>query len=235
MNSVLTQPPPDAPEPPPDHYPRRFLWFKAIAIIGLVFVLLSLGLGLMNMVRSRATTTSAVYNATEVGKALANFEASYGKFPDASTAAAVSAKTSTPLTLGSSTANQLFRQLLVTMPHPSEEIFWAETSITPKPPDEIFTSNSTALRPGESAFAYIAGLSSSSGPTTPVLVCPLLPGSLLFDPKPFHGQAVVLHADHSVAVYPIDPTGHVLMGSLDIFDPRQAFWHGKAPDIKWPE
>jgi hypothetical protein len=63
----------------------------------------------------------------------------------------------------------------------------------------------------------------------------LIPGTTQFDPKPFKGIAVILHADASVTKEPIDKTRRVMIGGKDIFDPSQPFWAGKVPDLKWQE
>jgi hypothetical protein len=63
----------------------------------------------------------------------------------------------------------------------------------------------------------------------------LLPGKLLFDRTAFNGKAVILRLDNSATALQIEKNGQVLVGGMDIFDPRQPFWHGKKPDVKWPE
>ena len=64
---------------------------------------------------------------------------------------------------------------------------------------------------------------------------PLVTGTQKFDPKPFGRMATVLFADGSVQALPIDNNGDVILNGMSLFDPRQPFWRGKAPDIKYPE
>lgn len=72
---------------------------------------------------------------------------------------------------------------------------------------------------------------------------PVVPGTWKFDPKPFNGEAIILFLNssgaglpgNSATVLPIDKNGDVLLNGMNLFDPRQPFWRGKAPDIKWPE
>ena len=64
---------------------------------------------------------------------------------------------------------------------------------------------------------------------------PLLKGQKKFDRSCFKGRAVILFLDHSARALPIEKDGHVLINGMDIFDPRQPFWKGKTPDLKWPE
>lgn len=64
---------------------------------------------------------------------------------------------------------------------------------------------------------------------------PLIRGKTIFDRGQFGGKAVVLFLDNSAKALPIEKDGRVLLNGMDIFDPRQPFWKGKVPDIKWPE
>jgi hypothetical protein len=35
---------------------------------------------------------------------------------------------------------------------------------------------------------------------------------------------------------PINSSGKIILtNGLDLLDPRQPFWDGKAPDVKWPK
>lgn len=172
-------------------------------------------------------------NLRYIGPALFQFEAKYGCFPDATTASKVKADTGTPLTLGSATSNQLFRQLLASGFN-NEKAYHAKINGSRKP-DNLFHDDAHALAPGECGYAYIAGFDSSCDPGTILVVCPLIPGTTLFDPKPFGGKAVILYADCSATVMNIDPSGRVMWRGKDIFDPSQPIWKGKAPDIKWQE
>jgi hypothetical protein len=152
---------------------------------------------------------------------------------DASTAVDVKDSTGTPLTLGDSSSNQLFRQLLATVGR-GEIIFWAPTSRDSTKPDSIIDSDTSALAPGECSFSYIAGRS-RFGTGTPVVMIPLIPGTTRFDPKPFGGKAVVFFVDEDVRMFPIEPDGRVLVNGRDLFDPAQPYWRGIPPDLKWPE
>ncbi|MEK7952565.1 hypothetical protein [Luteolibacter soli] len=51
----------------------------------------------------------------------------------------------------------------------------------------------------------------------------------------YDDKAVVLFVDGTRKNLPVDKHGHVQLNGMDIFDPRQPFWKGTAPDIKWPE
>jgi hypothetical protein len=180
-----------------------------------------------------ANLVSTMNRGGSLGLALEEFDFAYGRYPDASTAAAVKAATCTPLTLGDGSSNQLFRQLIATGLK-SEKPFraWIPGS---HEPDDRFDDDAHALAKGECGFAYIAGLSSSSSPGAPLLVCPLIPGTTRFDCEPFNGKAIVVRVDNSISSFRIGKEGRVMIDGMDLFDPRQPYWQGKAPDIKWPE
>ena len=119
-------------------------------------------------------------NIRSLGLALYEFDREYARFPDASTAPLVKASSGTPLTLGHSSSNQLFRQLIATGLK-SEKSFYARIDGS-KRPDDLFHDDAHALAPGECGFAYIAGLDGSMAPETPVIVSPLIPGTTALIP-----------------------------------------------------
>lgn len=239
VNSRLPpQPPPDAPAPPPGEAAlasrrkmKAILWVAGLCLLPFVLIAILVVLSLPQ--RKAADRTSALNNIRSVGCALYEFDSEYGRFPDASTAPLVKATTKTPLTLGHSSSNQLFRQLIA-IGLKSEKPFYAAIAGFKKP-DDRFLDDAHALAPGECGYAYIAGLDGSMAPETPVIVSPLIPGTTRFDPKPFGGKAVILRLDNSARSETIDSSGRVMSGGMDIFDPRQPCWGGKAPDIKWQE
>lgn len=209
---------------------RSIIWLGVISIFGLAMFWV---LPKVFTKRGPHDLWEAMNNLRQINFSLLEFEHDYHRFPDDSTRAFVKEDTATPLTLGDGSSNQYFRQLIA---HgvKSEKPFWAKTATTFKKPDDVSSSDSTALSPGECGFAYIPGLSSTSDPATPIVMTPLLKGRTTFDPGPYRGKAVILFPD-SVKVLPIDRSGRVMVGGMDIFDPRQPFWKGKAPDIKWQE
>ena len=171
-------------------------------------------------------------NLRQIGILLFAFEEEYGRSPDATTIPAVRAATGTTLALGDSSSNELFRQLLATVGG-SEKIFWAKTATTPKKPNDVLGAD--ALAPGECAFTYIAGLTYTGDPETPIVMAPVIRGTWKFDREAFGGRAIVLHLNGSATALPIDKNGDVILNGMNLFDPRQPFWRGKAPDIKYPE
>jgi len=174
----------------------------------------------------------AISNLRQIGLTLFAFEEEYGRFPDATTIPAVKEFTSTTLALGDNSSNDLFRQLLATVGR-SEQIFWTKTPATRKKPNDVLGED--ALVPGECAFSYVAGLTSSGDPEAPIVMAPLIRGTWKFDREAFGGRAIVLFLDSSATHLPIDKNGDVLLNGMNLFDPRQPFWRGKAPDIKYPE
>ncbi len=241
MTTPLPQSPPDPPVPPPDatglrlrRKARRIWWLGGISIFVCLGIVLP-GWVTISGQRAKADLHEAYANMRCVGCMLVEFDTEYASYPNASTAADVKAATSTTLTLGTATSNQLFRQMLAGGGGKSEKPFWAKTAISPKKPDDDFSSDATAFAKGECGFTYVAGLDASSAPDAPVLLCPMIPGSLTFDPEPFRGKAVILTVDNAAHIYDIDQHGRVIVNGMDVFDPKQAFWKGKTPDVKWPE
>lgn len=242
MNPMLPQPPADRPAPtqPGPEAMDSIIKAKMIAWLGVLSIAICLVVvGAPRVFRTRCHTRcgrpEVINNIKQIGAMLLEFDTEYGQFPDAATIADVKTATSTPLTFGCATSNDLFKQCLAGGGGKSEKPFWAKTAISPKKADDVFGTDSNTLVKGECGFAYIAGLSVSDDPATPVVMTSLLPGKLLFDPKPFDGKAVVLLLDNSARMLPIEKNGKVMLNGMDIFDPRQPFWKGKKPDVKWPE
>lgn len=216
-------------ERPP--YPWRNVLFGvgAVAVLGWLIAPAIIPRG-----KRPADRAEAYNNLRQISVLLFEFEDEYGKLPGESTIAAVKANTNTSLDLGSSSSNQLFRQLLA-VGLKSEKPFWCKTEWSKKKPDDIFTVGK-ALEPGEVGFAYIAGLSSKTDdPLTPLVVTPLIPGTTRFDLKAYGEKAIILRLDNSTSPLPIRKDGEVWVNGMNLFDPRQPFWKGKAPDIKWAE
>jgi hypothetical protein len=210
------------------------LWVGGISVV-LMLIVGSAPLWLR--ARKNSTRTEATHNIRQVHLALLDFDADYGRFPDASTIVDVRTRTHTTLTLGTSTSNDYFRQLIAAGVAPSEKIFWTKTPATPRRPNDILGAD--ALKKGECAFAYVAGLTTSSDPETPVAITPMIPGTFRLDSKAkdFGEKAVVLRIDGSAKSETIKAsTGEVLIpGGKTLFDPSLPHWHGKRPDLKWPE
>lgn len=231
---MTPEPRPDAPTPqaPP---PKRPGSNRAIHVALFLVIAITVALFLwLTIARNpkAANLDQAFRNLRSLSISLYAFDEEYGSFPDASTAVDVKDNTGTPLTLGDSSSNQLFRQLIATVGR-AESIFWAKTSRDSKKPDNIIDS-ATALAPGECSFSYVSGLSSADT-GAPVIMTPLIPGTTRFDPKPFGRKAVVFFVGDDVQILPIDPDGRVLVNGRDLFDPAQPYWRGKIPDLKWPE
>ena len=176
----------------------------------------------------------AVSNARQLGLALFEFDTEYGKFPDSSTVTAVRRNTGSTLTLPDHTSNDLFAQLIASGIVTTEHMFYAKAKFMRRP-DDVITTDATVLAHGECAFAYISGLSTADDPSAPLAFGPVIPGTSTLDRKSCEGRAVVLKIDNSAANYPINSAGKIIVNGLDILDPRQSFWRGKAPAVKWPK
>lgn len=184
--------------------------------------------------KPRANLTEAISNARQIGFALFEFQSVYGRFPDSATAAEVRRKTGSTLTLGGRTSNDLFAQVMTSGMSESERIFYAPAKSAIRA-DDIYNTDAAVLEHGECAFAYICGVDPTGDPNTPLAFGPVIPGTKTLDRNSCFGKAAVLKADNSVTSLPIDSFGKITYNGLELLDPRQPFWHGKAPDVKWPK
>jgi len=213
---------------------KKLIWlFGGVSILGIV-LMVQCGRWILKNAHGGTSRAEALNNIRMIGIALTDFETDYGRFPDATTIPAVKLATKTPLSLGTDSSNQLFRQLLVTGLKKTEKPFYIETKHTTRP-DDRFDTDETALAKGECGFGYIAGLSSSLDPGIPVVMSSMLPGTGKFDPSAFKGKSIVLRLDHSATPLQISRTGTVASRGADIFDPALPMWNGVKPDLKPPE
>ena len=223
----------DAPSSSERHFPKDRL--SALHWLGLVLAAVMLALMILPVVlrkRVDEQVPPGFYQLRQIHLALHEFAEDYGRFPDAATIPAVQKNTGTTLLLGDQSSNELFRQLFA-VGHTSEKIFWVDTSITPRKPDDILGEKT--LLPGECSITYVAGLSPTDSDDTPLAMAGLIPGTWKFDPKANKKRGTVLFIDGSVKSYALDEGGHIMLNGMNFFDPRQPHWHGKQPNLKWPE
>lgn len=235
--TILPQPPPNAPAPPPSDVAilsrRKWMWLWIAGLFSMLIVVLLLGPLFIRQRHHGCGQTETVSNARQIGLALFEFETEYGKFPDATTSAAVKAETGTLLPLGAKTSNDFFRQLIAAEISQSEVIFYAKT-VGGRKPDNVFDATH-ALERRECGFTYLLGATKLSNPSRPIVVTPMIPGTDRFDPEPFKGKAVILRIDNSVTSLPIDKSGHVIVNGRNLMDPHHPIWDGHAPVIAWPD
>ncbi len=173
-------------------------------------------------------------NLLALDEALRQFHSDYNGQPSASTGVMIKERTGSTWTFRDSTSTDLFRQLFATGILKSEVPFYAKTPWSKKP-DNRFSREELALSAGECAISYIPDSSFGHNWGAPILLVPLEPGKLTFDPEVFNGVAVVRFSDGTQGELPIDPSGRAILNGMDLFDPRQPFWHGKDPVVKWPK
>ncbi len=208
-------------------------WLIGVGILSMLLLVLSAPM----MFRSRkgSPLSFATMNAGRIGRSLFDFETQFGKFPDKSTVNEVRSKSGTALTLLDGSSNDLFAQLIVSGVWYNEQIFYAKATSANRA-DSIFNTDETILKHGECSFAYISGLDSKGDRDTPVVFGPVIPGTSTLDPSSCGGKGVVLRIDGSVVALSINSSGKIILpNGMDILDPRQPFWHGKAPDVRWPK
>ncbi len=223
---------------------RPFKWTTTIwgQLLLLLLIVIIIGVGCLAYdiqgYKKYSLRFGTTNNSRQLGSTLIDFESKFGSFPNDATADAVIKSTGTSLDLSGSTSNAALRQLIAAEVTPNEAIFdaciYGATS-----PDGIITPGE-ALKKGEVGFSYISGLSSKNDPSTPVLLTPMIPGTIKFDPKPFEngdiGQAIILHIDGHVSSYTIQKDGHIYDAKgINLLSAKHPIWKGKAPDIRYPE
>ncbi|HEY1120078.1 MAG TPA: hypothetical protein VGE67_00700, partial [Haloferula sp.] len=201
---------------------------SALLAVGIVAVIAAVFMGHSPAV----DRTFAIGSLKQMNLALIDFDSDYGRFPDAATITDVKAATHTTIPLGDGTSNELFRQL-VAAGNKSEKIFWAPSPGHRRKPNDILGTD--ALAKGECIHSYVAGLSTKDDPGAIIAMAPMISGTIRFDPVPYGNKAVVLRVDGSAKPESLDGTGHINIYGKDPLDPSQPHWHGKAPDLKWPE
>jgi hypothetical protein len=177
---------------------------------------------------------TAINNSRQIVFVLFNFQTEYGAFPNTSTAVDVTTKNPThSLSISGKSSNAAFRQLFAAGFTDSEQIFYADIKSSIKQDGAIYPGE--CLKKRENAFAYISGLSISDDPATPILLCPLIPGTTKFDPKPFAGKALIFRINQSVQILSIHKDGHIYDKGINLLSPKHPIWGGKSPEIHYPD
>ena len=199
--------------------PRGFTLVELLVVIVIIAALAGLTAPMVIRQRKKADQTEAVSNARQIGLAMFEFENDYGSYPDQDTAKAVTDATGSTLTLGSTAANDYFRQLLAGNFTQSERMFFAKIANSKKPDDNI--SGDEALKEGECGFAYMmkgdVGFNAAGNPSRPLAVTPLLNNATdgTFDPAPFDSKAVILRMDNSATSINIKLDNTINLGGTD--------------------
>ena len=177
-----------------------FYGMIAFSVIGILVVGFCLPM-VFGKTCTRTPWTRALNDAKQIHLALIEFDGSYGVFPNQDSAPVVANETRSEFVLGTSSSNDFFRQLLATG-NGNEKMFYARIRGS-KSPDDILDKEH-ALEKGECGFSYIPGYSSSSNPSFPVLITPLIPGTDRIDNTIFKGKALVLRLDGYAGVCDVD-------------------------------
>lgn len=184
---------------------------------------------------NKAASTQALMNAKSLYLALFAFESDYGAFPSEATRKLVEEGNDIKLPADDKTSNALLRQLIAAGLIGNEKLFFAAITGVKKADDVI--DKEKALAKGENAFAYIAGLNSAGNPSRPLLLCPMIPGTTKFDPKPFGGKALVVFLDGSARLLKIEDDGRVLVEGAELLVKTHPIWknHQGELDIRYPD
>lgn len=179
-------------------------------------------------------------NGKQIASALKEFESYYGRFPDETTAKAVTeffAPTEIDLKddFDKRSSNARFRQLIHSGICMNENIFHAATSYT----DHMADGNDLpgeAIKHDECGFAYVENVRTNDAIARPVAIAPASLTQGEFEYEPFLGKAVVVWTDGSVSSLSIDrSTNHVMLDGKNLFDPMHPIWGGTEPRLLMPE
>jgi hypothetical protein len=187
--------------------------------------------GKVALQETRARQTEAITNLRQIGLALFEFETEYGFFPNAETAVLVKQATEYKGELKAETANDCFFQLVVAGIVQDLSIFTLGKKVE-RPGAAPFPLAAGRLE--KCFFAYLPTRNSAGHPGRPLVVAPLIKGTMLFDKKVFAGKAVVMRKDNSVTSVAIDEEGRAMIDGRDLFDPGQPYWKGEELSVKWP-
>ncbi len=190
-------------------YARGFTLVELLVVIAIIAALAGIAVPVILHQQRKAAVTQAISNAKEIGLALMSFDNDYGSFPDSTTVATVQSNTGTALTLGTSTSNDFFRQLIAANYVDSDKIFYTKTAYTVKPSGNITAS--ACLTAGEVGFGYImssatAAVSDSLNSSVPLLYTPLQSSCApdgTCDETQYDSKAVVLSLDQSASTLTI--------------------------------
>ena len=173
----------------------------------------------------RKMIEEAMQNGRFIGMALEKFQSEYGQYPDATTGMLVTQRTGVHLPLVSGTSNDYLRQLIAADPSLKETTFRA--SLLGSNPDGRIDGEHL-LEKGECGFSYILGAAPGQW-GRPLLVAPLIPGTIQIDPGRLKGAVIIVRVDGSVQLL---KSGFFLK---TLFDPENPIWEGTPPVIAWPD
>jgi len=202
---------------------RGFTLVELLVVIVIIAALAGLTAPMVIRQRKKADQTEAVSNARQVGLAMFEFETEYGSFPDAALADTIKGNSGnewTPSQIASS--NDAFKQLLASNIAGSEVMFFCKTAYSTVKPDNVFTSDTTALKKGDVGFGYVMGSGnkafSAAGNSGRVLIAAPLKyadGGFTadqFDKDIYDSKAVVLKMDNSVTSLNINKDNAAIIG-----------------------
>lgn len=184
----------------------------------------------MELRKNQARQVTAINNLRQIGLALFEFETEYGNYPSEATAVTVKENTGTDAVLNAATANDCFYQLCAAGIVQVDHVFTFEGRNLDNEANPVKLGHLEKCE-----FSLLMVKSAAGNPSKPLVVAPLVKGKEIFDPVALGGKAVVLHLDCSVRSYPIDKDGRVMINGMDLFDPKQPFWNGEVPEIRWPK
>lgn len=189
---------------------------RSRGILWLTFVVVSLTAlvcwPMIRKQRAKVEQVSAISCLRSMGIGLFEFEAAYGKLPDAESARRLNESGKTRWELAGGSSNAYLRQLVVAEIVPSEVVFSAKTPYTRRP-DNRWSESDPAVAAGECGFGYVMnggqGFRSRDVPGAIVACAPLqwdgrVVSRTRFDSSVYGGATALLRADNSLMAARID-------------------------------
>lgn len=197
------------------HRAKGFTLVELLVVIAIIAALAAMATPVILKQKKKADMTEAVSNAKQIYLLMVEFDQDFGEFPSDDSADDIDTA-GTGITLGTTSSNDYFKQLVAGGYTKSEEIFYAKSKLTKKPDNVI---GGDALEDGEVGFAYMAGQSTSDNSGRPLVMAPMEESGETFDPDPYGNKAVVLRIDGSAKQLRINNAKEaILSGSNTVFD-----------------
>lgn len=177
--------------------------------------------------KDKGLQAKVAMSAKQIGLSLFTFHADWNKLPGEATIKSVAETADDGVKVAAESANDCFFQLIVGGYIQDPGIF--------SPERKDARRDVAGIKKLEHCFFSYIPANDFDRADRPLVVAPLMKGKKVFDPKPLGGKAVVMLSDISVHILDIDENGVVKLDGKDIFDPKQPYWQGNEPVVKWPE
>ena len=212
-----------------------FTLVELLVVIAIIVALASMATPAIFKALRRAAMAENVSNAKQVKLTLDSFAMDNdGVYPSEDTADFYEIQ-------GSSTSNDLLRQLFASGNINSERIFWVKGSQVcnrAKPDDTTTVSGKfnqqETLQAGDCGFAYVEEQTNTDNPSRPILFnSPPTATGLTFDPELWDQKCVVLRIDGSAKPERLNPNNKLMDGdNKELLTTASEVWGSSTTNIE---